>query len=209
MMMTLANQLLPNRGVTANLDERRSGLRFARDDSQGLVETDLPHVLRELLPMNPAVHGLGLGVRQTDLACPEALLKFTIGRHRRTLIYRRTGRCSQETHGVEHVRELSHQIESGLLVTIRRVTEILLKIKCLLRFVGHDHVGGRGKVGIPIVLERSFPVHQPETRAVEEHVVRLEQVVMSGRRIGIKTRVDRGHLPAASQEVLGILFQAE
>jgi hypothetical protein len=32
---------------------------------------------------------------------------------------------------------------------------------------------------------------------------------MSGRRIGIKTRVDRGHLPAASQEVLGILFQAE
>src|ERR1035438_5956134 len=52
-----------------------------RDDSQGLVETCMPHVLRDLLPMNPAVDGFRLVVRRTHLARPEAPLKVTVSGH--------------------------------------------------------------------------------------------------------------------------------
>src|SRR6266581_5999373 len=83
-----------------------------RDDSQGLVETCLPHVLRELFPLNPAVDGFRLVVRQTDLARPEAPLKVTVCGHGLTPIDRLTRRSQrQESHGVEHVCELSYQIE--------------------------------------------------------------------------------------------------
>src|SRR6266700_407457 len=130
-----------------------------RDDSQGLIETCLPHVLRELFPMNPAVDGFRLVVRQTDLARPEAPLKVTVCGHGLTPIDRLTRRSQrQESHGVEHVRELSYQIESGSLVLIRRFAEILLKIDPFLRFISDDHVRNHGQVGISIVLESSLPI---------------------------------------------------
>ncbi len=49
-----------------------------RGNTQSLVETRLPNVLRESFPMNPAIDGLRLVVRQTDLARPEAPLKVTV-----------------------------------------------------------------------------------------------------------------------------------
>jgi len=63
------------------------------------------------------------------------------------------------------------------------------------------------QVGIPIVLESSLPVHQPQTVAVEEHIVRLEQVVMTRRQIRIETRVRRGHLLVTSEKFLGLVFR--
>lgn len=49
-----------------------------RDDSQGLLETSLAHVPREFFPMNPAVDGFCLVVRQGELAGPEALLEIDV-----------------------------------------------------------------------------------------------------------------------------------
>src|SRR5271170_3296893 len=87
-----------------------------RDDSQGLVEVCLPHVLRELFPMNPGVDGFRLVVRQADLAGPEAPLKLDVSGNWLTPSDRLTRRSQrQESHGVEHVRDLSCQIESGSL----------------------------------------------------------------------------------------------
>ena len=57
------------------------GCVSVRDDSQGLVETCLPHILREPFPVNPAVYSFRLVVRQTDLARPEAPLKVTVCGH--------------------------------------------------------------------------------------------------------------------------------
>ena len=63
------------------------------------------------------------------------------------------------------------------------------------------------QVGIPIVLESSLPVYQPQTVAVEEHIVGLEQVVMTRRQIRIEARVNRGHLLVVSEKFPGLVFR--
>ena len=70
-----------------------------------------------------------------------------------------------------------------------------------------DHIRNHSQVSVAIVLESSLPIHQPQTVAVEEHIVRLEQVVMSRRQIRIETRVSRGHLLVASEKFHGLVFR--
>ncbi len=142
--------------------------------------------------MNPAVSCFRMIVRQVDLARPEAPLKIAVCGRGLAPVYRLTvGAQTKKNQGAKHVSELPHQIEPGSLVRIGWCSEIFLKIGLFLRFIGDEHIRHHRQVGIPIVLERSLPVHHPQAASIEEHVVRLEQVVMTRRRVRMERRVSR------------------
>src|SRR3984957_16406185 len=174
------------------------------------MESWLAQVVPELLPMNPAVSCFRMIVRQVDLARPEAPLKIVVCGHGLAPVYRLTvGAQTQKSQGVKHVRELPHQVEPGSLVRIGWCSEIFLEIGLFLRLIGDEHIRHHRYVGIPIILERSLPVHHPQTASLEEHVVRFEQVVVTRRRRRIKRRVSRRQLLVLRKKFYEVVFRQD
>jgi hypothetical protein len=157
--------------------------------------------------MNPAIDGFHVVVRQLDLARSDAPMKVSEFGRVLTLIYGLAPRTEQEEdHGVKDVDDLLHEEESGELVLIRRLSKIFLKINPFLCVIGDDQIRNDGQVGIPIVQESSFPVHQPNAVSVEKDIVRLEQVVVTRHHVGIVLRVNRRQLRIPGEKFLPFAF---
>src|ERR1017187_3576362 len=158
--------------------------------------------------MNPAIDGFHLVVRQVDLARRDAPMKVSkVGRVVNEIQLPAGGTQQEEDHGVENVGDLLHEEESGQLVLIRRLSKILLKINPFLRVIGDDQIRNDRQVGIPIVQESSFPVHQPYAVSVEKDIVRLEQVVVTRHHVRIVTRVNRSQLRVPGEEFLAFTLR--
>src|SRR5450755_433894 len=184
--------------------------RIICDDSQGFVESWLAQVVPNLFPMNSAVNGFRMVIRQIDFARPESPLKIAVCEDGLALIDRLARRTQiEESHCVEHMGELLHQIESGRLVRVGWRSEIFLKIDLFLLFSVDEHIRRHCQVGIAIVLERSLPVHQPQAASIEENVVRLEQVVMTRCQVRIERRISRSYSSVLSEKFLDIVVRQE
>ncbi|MGA2880570.1 MAG: hypothetical protein ABSG13_16600 [Bryobacteraceae bacterium] len=97
-------------------------------------------------------------------------------------------------------------MESGQLVLIGRCSKIFLKINDFL-FVIRDYlIRNRRQVGVPIIQESSFPVHQPYALSVEKDIVPFEYVVVTRHHLHIVMRVNCGHFRIPGEELLAFGF---
>ena len=89
--------------------------------------------------MKRGIGGLFPGVREVELARPETPMKFCrFGRDFNEIQLAARGSHEDETQGVEDMRDLLHEKESGALVRVRRLSKILLKIYVFLFVIGDD-----------------------------------------------------------------------
>ena len=128
--------------------------------------------------MNPRVLQLRLRGDQTDFTRPDPVMK--VSKIRRFRIWVNGLACGAQQHedrGIEHVNDLAHKIQAREPVLTRRFSEIRPKISFFFRIVGDDKIRNHRQIGVPVIQERGFPIHQPDAVSVENYVFRLQVVV--------------------------------
>lgn len=112
--------------------------------------------------MDPAIDDFHVVVSELDLARPDAPAKVSEFGRVLSPIYRLARRIhQQEGHGVKDMATCRIRKNRTVQNTLIGLSKILLKINPFLCVIGDDQTRNDRQVGIPVVQESSFLVHQP------------------------------------------------